>query len=205
MLSPAVADADDFYVSLFAGGSVLTSSDNNFNFGGAGDAGFENEGGLIFGGAAGMQFFDVVRGEVEVSFQQFDDLNNVYSAIPGSFDNGTSVEALYFLANVWYDFELTPSIQPYVGGGVGGAWTEARSSNIAAAGPEDEDIGFAFQVGAGVRIPVIENVDFDIGYRFKSVVDVSYDNLAGPGLGWSGGNLYSHNATAGITVHFGGN
>jgi opacity protein-like surface antigen len=204
-ISPTVAAASEFYVSLFAGFSQLESGDDDFDFsgGGGGGAGFDDEGGLIFGGAAGMEVFPNLRGEVEVSFQQFDDLDNVYSCCAGTFDFGTSIEALYFLTNLWYDFQVNDYIHPYVGAGLGGAWVEARSSDIAGAGPEDEDIGFAWQLGAGVRIPVMSNVDFDIGYRFKAIAGLELDDLSGPGVVWDNGNLYSHSATAAIIVHFG--
>lgn len=202
-VSPAIAAANEFYVSLFAGFSQLDSSDDDFDFGGGGGVGFEDEGGLIFGGAAGMEVFPNLRGEVEISFQQFDDLDNVYSCCAGDFDFGTSIEALYFLSNLWYDIQVHEFVRPYVGGGIGGAWVEARSSDIAGGGPEDEDVVFAWQLGAGVRVPVMSNVDFDVGYRFKSLVGLELDNVAGSGAAWDDGNLYSHSATASIVVHFG--
>ncbi len=198
------ASANEFYFNLFAGGGIFQSNDNAFDYAAGGGAGFDDEGGLIFGGAAGMTVFDTFRAEVEASFTQFDDLQSEYSAL-GSIDLGTSVEALFVLANVWYDFQLSQMINPYVGGGIGFAWTEAMSSNAAAMGPEDTDVGIAFQVGGGVRVPMIENVDLDIAYRFKGVTDLEYSSLEGPTGQMTNGNLYIHALTAGITVHFGGN
>lgn len=79
-----------------------------------------------------------------------------------------------FLANGYLDF--TPwsrKIVPYVGAGVGGAFTDFDRHGTSAGGVllDDNDFTFAYQAGAGFGIPISDAGVIDIGYRYQQALD----------------------------------
>ena len=66
-------------------------------------------------------------------------------------------------------------IMPYIRGGLGIGWaninafTDQQPANFSAS-------GLAFQIGAGLRFDLNENVSIDAGFRFKDIVGLSYSS-----------------------------
>ena len=119
--------------------------------------------------AAGYRVCDDLRFEAEFGYR-----NNHLRKIKIS-DNYTSfkfklsghVETFSGLANVYYDFPVCFCVRPYVGAGIGYAYTKSKVSfsYISDYVKHHED-GFAWQVIAGVTYPVYNNVDLALEYRF---------------------------------------
>ena len=54
---------------------------------------------------------------------------------------------------------------------------------------------FTWQVGAGVRWTFASNIGLDVGYRFRGINDVSFNDNGSA-------NLYSNNVIVGLTFNF---
>ncbi len=97
---------DGFYVGLDAGLSLIDDYvDSGF---GMGVTTVSPENGANFGGAIGYRFLDHYRGEINVSHRKAD-IRQV---------NG-DVDLTSFVANLYYDFDYSSDLRPYLGLGAG--------------------------------------------------------------------------------------
>lgn len=188
-----------FYVSLFGGASFLNDVDTDYY----GETySVEAKTGYVLGGAIGAKIWDPLRAEVELSYARWkgDELNRELGP-----DGGVKghIEAVYLLGNLWYDIQTDSGFTPYLGGGAGIGWADADTHfyDNAPFGYGDGEAGFAFQLGAGVKFDITENIGFDVGYRFKGILDVDFDDNDGNGI-YKKADLYSHNVQGGITFGF---
>lgn len=97
-----------------------------------------------------------------------------------------NIDAYTILANGWYDLPTGTSVRPYAGGGVGiglvdlnatwGSFPERSTppNEPAVNGYHFTDVGFAYQVGAGVRVPVSESLLIDVGYRYRGIEGIKF-------------------------------
>jgi opacity protein-like surface antigen len=124
--------------------------------------------GINIQGALGAQF-DNFRIEGEIGYQTKDiDLAGV---------NG-SWKTLSLLANGYYDF-TTKGIQPYVTAGIG-AGRVTLSDFIVGGDTFIWDGGvtkLAYQLGAGVALPLTDNISIDVRYRYFALNDVIEGHL----------------------------
>jgi opacity protein-like surface antigen len=186
---PAVQSSAAWYVSGFLGaaGTHVTSDDEFFGD----DDDLDLDTGAAYGIAVGTKVFDIFRGELELSgtVQQFGDDIPVESDL--------YLSTTYLLGNLWFDFDTGSSFTPYIGGGVGYGWASVSS---------DDDIdeleydasGFAYQLGAGVRFGLTDNVAFDLGYRFKALPNLEPDDFGGD----AEFGVYQHLVQVGVSVSF---
>lgn len=181
---------------------------------GTADADLEN--GFVAGGAIGTHIYqDIVRAEIELSYQSFEfedaTLGNAVGPggpIPGSINvplNG-DISALMLLVNGWYDIHTGTPFVPYLGGGVGLGFTDVDARVQGAPvniGADGESTSFAFQVGAGVNYELTENFAIGIGYRFRGITDVEAEGqLLGGITKFDDASLYSHSVQGNLTVSF---
>ena len=91
------------------------------------------------------------------------------------------LSATYLLANVWADVARFGQATAYVGGGLGAAYVTADTSFNGSPdwGYGKGEWGFAGQLGAGVTYAIAQNIDLDLGYRFKAVTDIDFDDMNG--------------------------
>ena len=129
--------------------------------------------------AYGHRLTDNLRAEVELGALLFDGgstrddaADDVVSAIDGG------VAQFSVMTNYWADLDLG-LVQPYAGGGFGLALTStdlefAEGASTTSRTVLDQDFApsLALQAGLGVRVPVTESVLFDVGYRYRTAVDV---------------------------------
>jgi outer membrane protein OmpA-like peptidoglycan-associated protein len=115
-----------------------------------------------------------------------------------------STSALSFMINGMLDFGDDDGISGFVGGGVGMARVKANNyRNFANATPflDDSDSGLAWQVFAGVRQAVTDNIDVTLKYRFFNADNVKM-------VAFNGANtemrFRSHSLLGGLTFNFGG-
>ena len=153
--------------------------------------------GYAIGGAAGYDFGTNVRAEAEISYKANDtsELKNGNSAT----GYNSSITALNFMANAYYDIHAVHSfgVMPYVGGGVGVA--RLSNSNGVVAGGSSSDTVFAYQVGAGVAYDVSSNVTMDVGYRYFGTSDAKFNENASNIVTMK---YDSHNILAGLRFRF---
>jgi len=159
--------------------------------------GFDND--IALSGAVGTRM-DSLRMEAELSYQKNDlDTVGITGITVDAATLGVSgkTKALTGLVNVYYDFDTGSPFRPYITGGLG----FSRADINARISFEDEqevldedDTGFAFQLGAGIGYEVTENVTLDLRYRYFSIPDLKFDNIET--------DLSSHNITAGIRISF---
>lgn len=194
----SVADTG-WYLSVFGGGVWATADaddgDQIFDF----DADL----GWTFGVAAGAQITDFMRGEVELStgVVSLTDVtitgyDPVEPAVTADVVDG-SASTTYLLGNVWFDLDTGTGFTPYVGGGLGAGFVSAEGG----VGLDTVDLsgwGWAYQVGAGVKFDVADNIALDLGYRYKAVVDAEVEGGGDDAIA----NVNSHVIQAGLTIGF---
>jgi opacity protein-like surface antigen len=197
---PVAVAGTGWYLSVFAGGvwaNSLAADDGSATDGQFFD--FDTDMGWLVGATLGTHITDNLRGEVELSTGSvaltgltIDDVD------AGSISDG-SASTTYLLGNVWFDIATGSGFTPYIGGGLGASYVTAKGT--ADDIPYTVDMagwGWAYQLGAGVKVDVADNVALDLGYRFKSAVDV---NLEGGGDD-AVADLSSHVLQVGVTVGF---
>ncbi len=206
-MDASAADSMGLYVSVFAGASFPRDVETVYNSSGTiYDVSLGLKTGYLLGGAVGMNITDMLRGEVELSHSRWkaDDYNATSST--GATYAGTAsgdVSATYLLANLWVDIENDSSFTPYIGGGMGAGWADASTSfGGGAFGYGDGELGFAFQLGAGLKFDLSENASIDLGYRYKSILNVNFDEVGGGLNAFTSGDVNSHNVQLGLTYSF---
>ena len=122
----------------------------------------------------------------------------------GVFDaGGGNTTALSFMINGMLDFGDDDGVSGFVGGGAGVArvsFNNLRRFNNQGAFLDDSDTRFAWQIVAGVRQAISDNMDVTVRYRFFNVDDVRTVNWLGDE---SEVRFRSHSLLGGITFNFG--
>jgi outer membrane protein OmpA-like peptidoglycan-associated protein len=117
---------------------------------------------------------------------------------------GGNTSALSFMLNGMLDFGDDDGISGFVGGGVGIARVKANNyRNFANATPflDGSDSGFAWQVFAGVRQAISDNIDVTVKYRFFNADKVDLVAFNGQDTRH---RFRSHSVMGGLTFNFGG-
>jgi len=188
------ADAGNFYVRMFGGANWVadagftaispTQSSDTMTFSVGGDTGW------VVGGAVGYDLNEILRGwstEVEVSYRSNQDKGHWFSTTGGSTHGNVDFDntSLAVMANAWYEFPIA-GVSPYIGGGIGWARSRFKGTYDAASASDAsfdfKNDGFAWQLGAGVNIPVQQGVTVGLGYRYfrgPQVTVESYGTVSG--------------------------
>lgn len=190
------------YVSVFGGAAFLTKNPHSAETLSPSSSydNLMNSPGYIIGGAVGVDWGNQLRTEIELSHARWssDKFNSLHSGAVTGTSNATGLQsATYLLGNVWYDLGHGSTFTPYVGGGLGIGWAHVETDD---AHSVYDASGLAFQLGAGVRFNVSENVSIDAGYRFKDIVGLNYN--ASNGYQLTDTSLASHNFQIGLTLQF---
>jgi OmpA-OmpF porin, OOP family len=154
------------HVTIMGGVAFLTDSDVSEN-NKRGEV--ETDLGYALGVAAGYRF-DAVRVEAELGYQknEVDDVNG---------KNRTGdIKAYSLLVNGYYDLVRGKKIVPFITAGIGAAKVDADVNNFA----HVDDIGLAYQVGAGFYYTITDNLHIELKYRFMGVAEIDgfdLDNL----------------------------
>lgn len=199
----AVADTG-WYLSVFGGAqwSTAEADDGSAAFGQFFD--FDSDIGWQFGAALGARFTDNLRGEIEVSTGAVGLSDVTISGGPAPFYDGDtyavtdgSASTSYLLGNLWFDIDTGSGFTPYIGGGLGAGHVSAKGT----IGPDAVDLsgwGWAYQVGAGVKVDVADNIALDLGYRYKAIVDADLEGGGDDAVA----NVGSHIVQVGLTFGF---
>ncbi|HEX8512761.1 MAG TPA: OmpA family protein [Allosphingosinicella sp.] len=119
-------------------------------------------------------------------------------------DAGGNTSAMSFMINGMLDFGDDDGLSGFVGGGVGMARVKANNyRNFANATPflDGSDSGLAWQVFAGVRQAVSDNIDVTLKYRFFNADKVRMTAFNGAATEH---RFRSHSLLGGLTFNFGG-
>ena len=116
---------------------------------------------------------------------------------------GGRSSALSFMINGMLDFGDDDGVSGFVGGGVGIAridYNNVRAFSNQAAALDDSDTRFAWQVVAGLRQAISDNVDITLRYRFFNADNIRTVDFRGLE---SESRFRSHSLLGGITFNFG--
>jgi outer membrane protein OmpA-like peptidoglycan-associated protein/opacity protein-like surface antigen len=212
--SPALARDGAWYVEFDGGPMIVESLD--FDVGAASNAvQAKTHTGYDFGGIVGYDF-GFIRLEAEGSYRDAD-LKTIQvlgapgvatvgtaSTITGTYPAGGDASVLSFMVNAMADFGPDDGLQGFVGGGVGVARTKFNGSTIQLSGPgfiDDSDSGFAWQLLAGVRAPLTDNIDVGLKYRYFNTSNLDLVDSRGNDVQtkWK-----SHSLLGTIGFNFGG-
>jgi opacity protein-like surface antigen len=211
-IEPVVEPAG-WYVSLFGGVSWLEDVKTSYTFDGFDgtyQADIDTDTGFIVGGAVGTHLTEDFRVELEVAYSENDVDEIAYTDASNdktSYDGNGKFGILTFMANVWYDVPLTEELKPYIGGGAGIAIVDgdAGYSDSPNYDPifDNSEVAFAFQVGAGIRWQVWDNVTLDVGYRLRGIDGPTFNaKETDPNFDTSDYDaqwIWSHNVIGGIS------
>jgi opacity protein-like surface antigen len=170
----------DWYVSVFAGSSQVSDVDTSPPSGENYTVEFGS--GYVAGLTVGKRVSDQIRVEGELSFSRSNAKTVGYShpdyaEVGGPYDVGGDIASTYVLANVWYDIPTSGLLNYYVGGGIGVARVNADTSfDGAERGYGPGETKLAGQIGVGAVYDVSETLALDIGYRYKYVGGIDFDN-----------------------------
>jgi OmpA-OmpF porin, OOP family len=116
---------------------------------------------------------------------------------------GGSVSALSFMLNGLFDFGDEDGISGFIGAGAGIARVKANNQRVFAnTAPflDDSDSRFAWQVVAGVRQAISDNIDVTVRYRWFNVDNLEMVAFTGETVDT---RFRSHSLLGGITFNFG--
>jgi opacity protein-like surface antigen len=155
---PSAADefgagwGSNWYVSLFGGGTFADAVEDYYGY--VYDTRLKD--GFTFGGAVGTLLYPGLRGEIELSWQQNQNRDTRPFVAPRAGLPGDT-DVTFVFANLWKDFGHG-MVRPYVGGGVGVGMVDTDSDIFGLTRIDDDGVGFAGQLGAGLRIPVTDRL-----------------------------------------------
>ena len=176
LCSTVYADEHNAYVQLNAGASFIPStrlileSLDSIGYS-LYQLPFKYDPGFAASVALGCRLSNSFRLEGEVMYQS-NDFNNGQIMVVTS--NGTHLwdgagerRRTAFLLNAYYDFKNSTPFTPFVTAGLGGyhAQLQYHNSNV------ENDVDFAYQVGAGVNYKVNDTFSVDLKYRYFAGVD----------------------------------
>ncbi|MDP1701062.1 MAG: outer membrane beta-barrel protein [Aestuariivirga sp.] len=133
-------------------------------------SGGSDDSAVMLGGGVGYQFNENMRADITA------DWAGDYDVAPGADMSTTTV-----LGNLYFDWANDSAFTPYVGAGLGYGWVDD--------GPSGNDSGIAYGLAAGVSMGLTNNIDLDVGYRFRDIMI-------------SGSDPQEHVVSAGVRFNF---
>ena len=170
LLSAAPASAGNLYVSGSVGLNSPTNSVTNYSYDTySEDVTYSLTSGAAFLGAVGCDYGSF-RIEGEFGYQTFkmDQSTAIYDGeTPVVFGASCNGHVFSLLANGYYDFPVGNSIKPYVTAGIGMANVRFADLSFSGHAPLNMDSNaLAYQIGAGIAVPVSKKVTIDARYRY---------------------------------------
>ncbi|RHW19164.1 hypothetical protein D1610_03375 [Sphingomonas gilva] len=126
----------------------------------------------ITGASAGGEEIDIDDFDLEDACDGDPDCVGFFG--PGGFGDA-KVRQLGAMANVWLDIPLG-GVEPYVGGGVGVVDLKVTESGA------DSETLFAWQLGAGVAVPVGDKMKITVDYRHRETDRPDFGSTSSEGI-----------------------
>lgn len=165
-VSFAQAQTSRIYLAGYLGLNLF--NDQEFTEGSTGRSGdFELDNATSFAGALGMRLSQNVRLEGELSYRNAE-FTTVDVAGGGTFDTGGELKSTLMFANMYYDFNVPWSIQPYIGGGLGYGWHsgEINDGSGLLTNASSDSSGIVWNAAAGIKYRPAPDLAFTAGYRY---------------------------------------
>lgn len=206
---PAAASAQTQGVYLGLGGGLNFLGDSDLDVLGNVNVDNEYDTGYALSGTVGYDYGQVwqyggLRSELELSYRENDIDGHDVAALGGAQPGSTGDAATTALMlNGYHDFSTGTPFRPYIGAGVGYAWSSLSDYGIQAIPNvlDDDDSGFAWQLIGGVGYDVTSNVTLSVDYRyFSTSADVT--SSAATGSTDSEVDLDSHTVMLGLRYRF---
>ncbi|MCB9982850.1 MAG: porin family protein [Rhodospirillales bacterium] len=162
----AQAQTSRIYLAGYFG--LNTFNDQEFTESSTGRSGdYEIDNAISFAGALGLRLSQQLRVEGEISYRNAE-FATVDVAGGGTFSTGGELKSTLMFANMYYDFDVPWSIQPFIGGGLGYGWHSGEivdGSGLMVNASSDPS-GFIWNAAAGVKYRPSPDLAFTAGYRY---------------------------------------
>jgi opacity protein-like surface antigen len=167
----SMASDAGFYIKANVGVGMAMDADIDNIPGAPGTEIITYDSGLTASLAAGYDFANAMRMEVEVIRQKNDFTLSSYANFYGNFNEG-DLKTHSFMVNGFYDIDTGSPWTPFVGIGIG-------LSKLDINGPDfhysDSDNVFAYQFIGGVAYAINDQWSLDAQYRFMGTGDATID------------------------------
>ncbi|MEM1276889.1 MAG: hypothetical protein AAGH74_10195 [Pseudomonadota bacterium] len=200
-----VAAADQFYVAARAG--YQQTSETDFSVLGLGVEN-EYEGGYALAGAAGYEFTKIAPGidlrtELEIGYTRSNIDAHTITGL-GTFSGASAfgrTETVTGTVNLFGDYAVTDALEVFLGGGVGIASTSFDDHGVAGVGVvmNDDTIGFAYHIGAGIAYDFPGPLTAELSYRFAGTTGGEITAIDGSS---SDLDTTAHMVLAGVRIGF---
>ncbi|MCI4664176.1 MAG: outer membrane beta-barrel protein [Neomegalonema sp.] len=196
-----IVDDSGFYIGARAGVALI---DGEYNVGAADKRDVNHDTGFFVSGMFGYEYADVAPGislrpEIELGYMsaEVDKITSSASGAQPAVGGDTSV--FFGFVNVFADIEVIESVDLIVGGGLGfGVVNFDSHSSAGVVAMDDSDIGFGWNIGAGLGIDVAEGVKLEALYRY-----MSFDVETSSAAAFKGdADLDAHTVTLGLRFKF---
>ena len=158
--------------------------------------------------------FGVVRAEAEVGLKRASVKNIDLALAPlnpafvGVVDSSGNVRTTSVMGNLLLDLG-GDDVTFYAGGGFGRAWVSMNNIDVGASGltVDEKDNAWAWQLIAGLRTGVSDNVDLGLKYRYFQTANLSFTDVTGtaPAIQLdTDAKFRSHSLLASLIFNFGG-
>lgn len=153
-------DDSNFYAKFFGGANILQNSSVSGHK-------ITYRTGYILSGSVGYRWCNGVKLEGEYAYRR-NAINKMRTCCAGSSDNG-NIHTSSYMANLLWDLPFSSwgcgSVRPFVGGGIGYDNQKLHSSNSWIVF-NDKRHHFAWQLMAGLAMPLFCNAEATVEYRF---------------------------------------
>jgi opacity protein-like surface antigen len=162
-------------------------------------------------GFMGFIIDESLRGEIEAGYR-INNLDNVEvlrntllgGSVGSTFEGTGQVDMGLAMANLYYDFPIKGvPVLPWVGVGAGAAYVNYSfrydyGDALFPAYGKDSDWQFAYQLMAGVTVPVGETTSMTLGYRYFKTEEMVFTDGYGVEFGT---DLTNHSVDLGLQFH----
>ena len=193
---PAVFAQEGYVSNRYIAGYMGFGShpDATTTISGFGTFDFDVDPGFVAGVAIGVALENHLRFEGEFGYHG-SSIDDAQFFVPGE---SLDIDVFSVMANGYYDLDLNGPLKPYVGAGLGFGFIHAESENFLGFTDTDTDVGFAYQLMAGVAFDVSPRAAITLGYRYFGTTD--------PDFSVGGANFdtefKSHEFLAGVRFRF---
>lgn len=173
-----LAQSSRLYFAGYLG--LNTHTENEFSESATDSSGdFEFKNAVSLAGALGLRLTPQWRLEGEIS-RRTADLDRADLAGGNSFKTGGDIKTWLYMLNLYYDVDWTwKNFQPFLTAGFGLAGHEAvidDSSGLLVDATDDSSLGFAWQLGGGLKYRLNPDTAITSNYRYLGTQDMEVDS-----------------------------